>query len=387
MDIKSLCTQAEPYIIEMRRWFHLHPEVSLKEVDTSKKIREELDKMGIPYDILADNIGVVATIKGGKPGKKIGIRADIDALPVIEDTGLDFKSQNEGVMHACGHDAHAAMLLGVAKVLNECKENLSGSALLIFQSAEELALGVQEVLDYLSEKGGVDAVFGTHIWSAIPSGEIKLIPGPLFTGGNAFYIHLYGKGGHGARPDLIRDPVKAACDLVLQLSAIPSNYYNVLDNSVVSVGCVQAGTFENVFPGEAFVSGTTRHYKPGGADKLKAIISRMCEGVARIHDVEIDCQFNTGVIPVINDEEMISQARQLVSNVDGLELHSDMNPVPAGDNIGFLMNAYKGFYALLGGGIPGAEIYPQHHAKFDVDESAFRKGTEFMVNYVCDFLK
>ena len=386
MNISELCKETEAYIIEQRRWFHRHPEVSLKESGTSRKIQEELTAMGIPFEVLSDGIGIAATIRGAYEGKRIGIRADMDALPVTEETGLDFCSENPGVAHACGHDTHVAMLLGAARVLNQLKDQLHGSAVLFFQSAEELALGVRDILDYLAANGGVDEIIGLHIWSAIPAGQIKLKPGPLFTGGNAFRIHISGTGGHGARPDLVHDPVKAACDLVLQLSAIPVNYYDVLDNSVVSVGKVQAGSFENVFPSEAFVTGTTRHYKPGGAEKLKEQIRRKCEGVAVIHDVKVDVEFNTGVIPVINDEDGIVRARKLVSAIDGLELCPDPDPIPAGDNIGFLIDAYKGFYAILGGGIPGREVYPQHHPKFDIDESVLRGGSEFIVRYVSDFL-
>ena len=387
MDLKKLCAEAESYIIDLRRWFHRHPEVSCKEFETSKKIQEELTAMGVPFEVLSDGIAVAAVIEGGKPGGRIAVRGDIDALPVKEDTGLPFASETEGVMHACGHDAHAAMLLGAAKVLMQVKENLCGTVYLLFQAAEEVALGVDEILEYLARIGGVDELFGLHIWAGVPSGELKLIPGPLFTGGNAFYIDITGRGGHGARPDLVKDPVKAACDLVMHLSAIPSNYYNVLDNSVVSVGVVQAGTLENVFPSTAFVSGTTRSYKIGGREILQDIIRRKCEGIAKIHDVQVDVRFNAGVVPVINDEGMIARARPLVADIDGLELCPDPDPIPAGDNIGFLMNAYKGFYGILGGGIPDRPFYPHHHAKFDVDESAMRKGTEFICRYVCDFLK
>lgn len=176
-DLGKKFKEAEPYIIEMRRWFHQHPELSLKEKETSEKIKEELDKMGIPHEDLKPNYGVVATIQGKDSGKVIAARADIDALPVTEDTGLPFASCNAGVMHACGHDAHAAMLLGVAKVLNEVKDELNGTVKLVFQVSEENGMGYQEILDYFESIGGVDRVIGLHIWSTLPAGEILLIPG------------------------------------------------------------------------------------------------------------------------------------------------------------------------------------------------------------------
>ena len=196
----ALFQENEGYIIRTRRYFHQHPELSLKEEETSAKIKDELEQMGIPYEELKPGYGVVGTIlgKGGK--KRIAARADIDALPVDEDTGLEFASCNSGAMHACGHDAHIAMLLGAAKALNSIKDELNGQVKLIFQSAEEIGLGYQEVLDYLEAIGGVDQIIGIHIWSTLPAGEILLLPGSVFAGGRSFVAKIYGKGGHGARP-------------------------------------------------------------------------------------------------------------------------------------------------------------------------------------------
>lgn len=240
--------EAEDYIIEMRRWFHQHPEVSLQEKETAGKIMKELERMGISYEEVKPNYGIVATIQGSESGRVIAARADIDALPVTEETGLEFASCNKGVMHACGHDAHAAMLLGVAKVLQEAREDLHGTVKLVFQSAEEIGKGYEEILEHLEADGGVDQMIGLHIWSTLPAGEILLIPGSVFSGGSAFICRVNGQGGHGARPDLVRDPIKAACDLVLKLAAIPTNFYDVLDHSVVSTGMIHAGTQNNIFP-------------------------------------------------------------------------------------------------------------------------------------------
>ena len=353
-DLGKLFKDAEPYIIEMRRWFHQHPEVSLHEEQTSKRIKEELDKMGIPHEDLPPTYGVVATIKGGKGGDKvIGARADIDALPVTEQTGLPFASCNEGVMHACGHDAHAAMLLGVAKVLNN---------------------------------GGIDRVIGLHIWSTLPAGEILLLPGPIFAGGLGWKADVIGQGGHGARPDLVKDPIKAACDFALQISSIPSNYYDVLDHSVVNVGQIVSGTMGNVFPSEAHLAGGARYYKAGGAEVIADHIYRMAEGVGKIHGVEIkvDINLDKGVKPVYNDPELIPHAKELVKDVDGLELSPQTDPICAGDDFCYILERYSGFYGVLGAGAPDA--YPQHHAKFDVKESEFRKGAEFMGRYIADYL-
>lgn len=388
MDITGLCQGAERDIIAMRRWFHQHPELSFQEKRTEKKICEELEKMQIPYEKLPVNHGVMATIQGAQPGKTLAIRADIDALPVKEDTGLTFASKNEGVMHACGHDAHAAMLLGAAGVLNGMKDTLHGTVKCLFQVAEERGGGYQEALDYFETIGGIDAIIGLHIWSGIPQGEILLIPGAVFAGAFGFSVDVRGKGGHGARPDLTRDPVRAACDLVLKLSAIPSNFYDVLDHSVVVTPVIKTGsTLGNIIPGDVRLEGGVRWYKPGGGEALLEIMQRIGRGVGEAYGVECEVQRTSGVPPVMCHPALVEQARELVPDIEGLALATDSEPVCASDNYGYLVEKYPGFYGILGGGKHDEEVYPQHHQKFDIDEAALRKGTEFMVRFAADFLQ
>lgn len=387
MNVKKLCQEQEPYIIEMRRWFHRHPEVSFQEEKTSAKIQEELKNMGISYELLPPNHGVIATIKGELgEGKTLVLRADMDALPVCEDTGLEFASENEGVMHACGHDAHVAMLLGAAKVLNEQKGNFYGTVKLLFQVAEEIGGGYEEVMDYLDANGGADGFAGLHIWSAIPEGEILLLPQAIFAGGGGFTVTIHGQGGHGARPDLVKDPIKAACDLVLKLASIPSNFYDVLDHSVVTTCMVEAGTLGNIFPSEARITGTMRWFKMGGSKYIIEKIEQIAAGVGQIYGVDCEVSCKRGIEPIINNPEMIETAKKLVEYVDGLAVSEQTDPISASDNYGHFLAKYSGFYGVLGGGKRGEEIYPQHHRKFDIDEKSLRKGAEFMTRYALEFL-
>ncbi len=348
MDVKKLYDGCEAYMIEMRRWFHRHPELSLKETNTSQKIQEELKGMGIPYQVLAPNCGVAATIKGGKEGKTIALRADIDALPVKEDTGLEFASENEGIMHACGHDAHIAMMLGAAKVLNEIREELAGTVICVFQVAEETGFGYQEVIDYFDSIGGVDSVIGLHIWSAIPEGEILLIPNSVFAGGKGYELTVKGQGGHGGRPDLVKDPIKTACEMVLKFASIPSNFYDVLDHSVVNVGRIEAGTIGNVFPSEAKIYGGFRWYKPGGDELILEKMNQIARGVSAIYDVDYDLDVIGGVPPVSNNAELISRAKTLVKDVEGLELSKQTDPICAGDNFGYILETVQGLLRRTG---------------------------------------
>ena len=387
MKIEELFDAVEDKIIEDRRWFHRHPEVSLEEKMTSEYICKRLEEMGISYEMLPPNYGIVATIQGGKPGKTLALRADVDALPVTEETGLPFASEHEGKMHACGHDAHAAMLLGVAQVMNEMKEEFAGVLKLVFQVAEETGYGYQEILDYFEKIGGVDGIAGVHIWSAIPTGEVLLYPGAVFAGAQGYNATIEGRGGHGARPDLTHDPIKAACELALKFSSIPSNFYDVLDYSVVSVGVIEAGTLKNIIPGHATIGGSMRYYKDDGGEKIVEIMERMAKGIDIAHNVKTTIDILGGIPPIINNIAMIDEAKQIVDNMDNLRIADQKEAICASDNYGYLLRKYPGMYAILGGGKLDEEIYPQHHAKFDLDEKSFRKGAEFMAKYAMHFLK
>lgn len=384
-DISNAVKANEQYMIDLRRWFHRHPELSMQETGTVERIKQELDRMGIENEVLEGGHGVGAVIRCGQGDKVIAARADIDALAVEEETGLPFKSCQNGLMHACGHDAHMAMLLGAAKTINEMKDELHGTVKLLFQAGEEIGLGHTEVLDYLEKTGGTDQVIGLHIWNTVPSGELLILPGGIFGGARPFRCHIKGKGGHGARPDLAHDPVKTACELALKYASIPSNFYDVLDHSVVSTGLVKAGSGYNIFPAEAEIEGSIRYFKRGGNVALQEIMARIAEGVARIYGTEIELTFGNGCIPVYNDAAAVDKVRALVPQIEGLVLSKQSDPICGGDNICYLLDKYPGFYAVLGGAVD-ENAYPQHHPKFDIDESAFRKGAELMVRYMADYL-
>ena len=387
MELGQRFLELQPEMVRLRRWFHAHPEPSLKEEQTARQIAAELDALGIPHEALPPNHGLVAVVKGQAGGSAVALRADMDALPVTERTGLPFASQNPGFMHACGHDAHVAMLLGAARVLNETRNRWEGTVYCFFQPAEEIGQGHQEALDWLERRGGAGAVFGLHIWSLLPEGELLLLPGAVFAGVMSYIVTLTGRGGHGGRPDLVRDPIKAACDLVLKYAAIPTNFYDVLDPCVVNVGYMEAGTVGNVFPSRAKIHGGIRWFKPGGEERITDAMRRIAAGVGDAYGVE--CELSTFGMhpPVYNDPAFVERGRALAPQIQGLRLSAQTEPIVAGDNMSFYLKRYPGFYGILGAGKPGTEIFPHHHECFDIDESALRKGAEFLARSALGYLE
>ena len=224
---------------------------------------------------------------------------------------------------------------------------------------------------------------GLHIWSAIPEGEILLIPGSVFAGGKGYELKVIGQGGHGGRPDLVKDPIKAACEMVLKLSSIPSNFYDVLDHSVVNVGTHRGGHDRKCVPSEAMIYGGYRWYKTRWGRSDPGENASDCQRPARCTGVDYELTVIGGVPPVSNNAGLIARAKELVKDVDGLRFPRQTDPICAGDNFGYILEKYKGFYGVLGAGKKGETVYPQHHCKFDLDEKSFRKGSEFMVRF-CD---
>ena len=280
-DIKKLAHEVYPYVVEMRRDFHRHPEASFEEFRTTKRIAEELDKMGIPYRLF-EPTGLVGEIKGGKPGKCIALRADIDALTTTEKTGLPYASENEGYMHACGHDTHTAMLLGAAKILSSVKDELSGTVKLIFQPAEELASGAKCIVEQ-GVLDGVDAAFGQHIFSRQPAGSLSLSEGTLHPAADYFKLTVTGKASHGALPDEGIDATVAAAAIVMALQTISSREFSPLDPIVVTVGTLHSGARFNIISGEAVLEGTVRIFNKDIHPRMPEIIERIAKQIGRAH--------------------------------------------------------------------------------------------------------
>ena len=376
----------EEYVIGLRQEFHRHPELSDQEVWTSGRICEELDKMGIPYTRVAGT-NVVGLIDTGRPGKTIAFRGDIDALPVHEEANVPFKSEIDGLMHACGHDSHAAMVLGAARILNDHKDELSGKIYVCFQKGEEVGIGARDIVEYLKEQGGVDKAFGLHIAANLPTGFISLTEGPSMAGACNWQVVVKGKGGHGSMPYASIDPIKPLAEILLRVTSLMVNRMDTLEPIVVSPCYFHAGTADNIIPETAEMRGTIRYFKEEALDRTLELVEQISRDIAASYDATATLTYSRGkTIPVDNDAASIAAAREVVENIDGLTA-IQAPKLMGSDNFADFVHAFPGFDCFMGAGFDGPDgSLPNHHPRFTLDEKAFRLGVEFLTGCAVKFL-
>ena len=376
----------EEYVIGLRQEFHRHPELSDQEVWTSGRICEELDKMGIPYTRVAGT-NVVGLIDTGRPGKTIAFRGDIDALPVHEEANVPFKSEIDGLMHACGHDSHAAMVLGAARILNDHKDELSGKIYVCFQKGEEVGIGARDIVEYLKEQGGVDKAFGLHIAANLPTGFISLTEGPSMAGACNWQVVVKGKGGHGSMPYASIDPIKPLAEILLRVTSLMVNRMDTLEPIVVSPCYFHAGTADNIIPETAEMRGTIRYFKEEALNRTLELVEQISRDIAASYDATATLTYSRGkTIPVDNDAASIAAAREVVENIDGLTA-IQAPKLMGSDNFADFVHAFPGFYCFMGAGFDGPDgSLPNHHPRFTLDEKAFRLGVEFLTGCAVKFL-
>lgn len=375
----------EEYVIEMRRYFHKHPEMSWKEVSTSNKICEELDKMNIPYTRVCDT-GVIGVIEGNKKRPVIGIRADIDALPIMEETDLEFKSVNDGVMHACGHDSHIAMLLGAAKILSDHKDELDCTVKLLFQPAEEFIMdsGAKHMI-LVDEMKDIDNIVASHIWGNLDAGTISVDVGPRMSSADTFKIEIKGKGGHGAMPADAIDPIVASSILVSSLQTLVSRELPPMEPCVISVCSFNSGSAANVIPDVAVLEGTTRSFnneiRESYPEKLERVIKNTCETFRTDYNFE----YYPGTPATINEENSSALAQDAVRKILGEEGLVKADPSMGGEDFAKMLAKIPGCIAFIGTrNVEKGKVYSIHNPKFDIDESVMKNGVAFFVQYVLD---
>lgn len=385
MEIRDFGKKYSDYVIAMRRQFHAMPELSLHEYKTCAKIIEELGKIGITGEVIADT-GVIAVIKGGKPGKRVALRADIDALGVTEQTGAEYASRHPGVMHACGHDAHIAMLLGAARILYDIKDELAGEVRLMFEPAEEIAKGAKKMIA-AGAMDGVDSVFGMHVWSDIPAGKISVDEGSRMASADFFTIEIEGKSCHGSKPNQGVDAIVAGAALVTNLQTIVSREINPLEPAVISIGEFKAGEQSNVIAGHAHLSGTTRAFTNELRDALPEMMERVIHFTGEVYRAKMTLNYDMGSSPVINDALGASVAKQAVIDTVGEDALYHYEKTPAGENFSEYLRMAPGCFAFVGVRNEACNaIYPQHSCYYTMDETALIGGSMVAAQYAKNFL-
>ena len=385
-NLQELMAKYGDYQVKMRRHFHQHPEISCHEYETSKRVQEELTAAGIPWKQIGLETGVVAEIKGNHPGKTFMLRGDMDALEVLEKTGCDFASQNEGVMHACGHDCHTSMLLTAALMLNEMKDQIHGTVRLFFQPAEECAKGAKAMIAG-GALDGVDACFGMHVWSDIPAGKVSLEVGPRMASGDLFKIHVKAKDGHGAQPHLCVDAVVVGAAIVQNLQTIVSRETPPTETAVVSVGIFNAGTRFNVIAGTAYLEGTTRCFNPEIRAKFPEQITRIASETAKTFGAEAEVEYLPQVPPTINDARINGIALEAAESIFGKDCEAGYGCTMGGEDFSYFTERVPGAMAFLGVRNEALDaVYPQHSNFYIVDESVLIKGAALYVQTALNFL-
>ncbi|MDQ0178094.1 M20 aminoacylase family protein [Bacillus chungangensis] len=370
-------------LVEWRHYLHMHPETGFEEVNTSKFIAEKMKEMGYDVHTGIGKTGVVASLTSGNSDKAIGIRADMDALNIVEQTGLPYASKTHGKMHACGHDGHVTTALGAAKILAESKD-FNGTVRFIFQPAEEHGKGALAMLeDGLFERFPIDEFYGLHNMPNLPEGEIHSKVGPIMGSEDNFEIKIKGIGGHASAPQMGKDPLVTASEIILALQTIVARNVDPVDTAVVSCTEIHTDGIINAIPSNVVITGDTRSYRPEVQALLEKRMRLICEKICEANEVECEFSYSNSFIPTVNWEKCHNVAVQAAKNVLGEDkVNPNANPTMVSEDFGHFLDIMPGCFVFLGGQREGVEPYPLHHAKFDYKEENLLRGAEFFAEIV-----
>lgn len=385
-DFRHQMNEIQPDLAALRREFHEHPELSLEEHRTAARIEEELNKLGVSRRRVGET-GVWATIRGEKPGDKaVVLRADIDALPIEETNDVGYRSRTAGVMHACGHDAHAACLLGAARLLKQGCADFGGEVRLIFQPGEEIGKGAKPFIE-AGVLAGAGRVFGLHTAAEVPSGTVGLKPGLNNAGVDFFRITVKGKSAHVSQPQLGVDALYIASQIVVAVQGIVTRTYSPVEPVIVGIGKMQAGTTYNAIAAEAVLEGTTRTVSHESRARVRGQIEQLARETAAVYGGDADLFWDDFASPLINDADVSREAAR-AAEVVGLRVITDRALSLSGDNFAEYLLACPGAYAYLGTGAvakPGT-CNPPHNGNFDIDEDALKLGAGLYAAYAMQYL-
>lgn len=381
IDIKKEAAAISGDVIALRRYFHMHPELGMQEYETSAKIREELEKYGISYENCGET-GVIAKI--GRGEKIIALRADMDALSIKEKSGVAYASVNDGLMHACGHDAHTAALLGAARILKAHEDELKVTVRLLFQPSEENCKGGRFFCEH-GAMDGVSEVYGIHIFTDIPAGQISIEAGPRMASTSSFKVRLTGRAGHGAKPQQCVDATVAAAACIMNLQTIISRETDPVDSAVVTVGRLVSGSQYNIISGEAFFEGTVRAFSEERAKKIEESLKRIVHMTAAAYGAEASVEFLRAQHPVVvNDEALTKRLCGAAQKLFGSKRLCHVPPMMLGEDFSFYQQEAAGVFMFAGGGNEAIGCgYPNHHDCFNIDERVLTDSVMLHLMAVC----
>ena len=375
-SVKGLAEKHLPHIIEMRRYFHMYPELSGQEFNTQRKIIAELEQLDLQPRSMAGT-GVIVDITGGSTGRTVAIRADIDALPVQDELDKPYRSQNHGVCHSCGHDGHIAMALGAARILSELRQTIPGKIRLIFQPSEERFPGGATAMVEQGAIEGVDAIVGAHLWQPIPIGKIGISTDRLMASPDEFVITICGKGGHGSMPHQTVDPLLTGAQLVTALHTIVSRNVNPMEPAALSIGMFKAGEVFNIIPDTAVLKGTVRTFDQSLRAVIFDRIETIARGVCQAAGADFRLEKRFGFPPVINNQEVADEVSVAARETLGESGVIVASPVMVGEDFSIYLEQIPGCFVFIGcGNEDDGIVYPHHHPRFDMDERALGYGTE-----------
>ena len=386
MKLKNYIPDELSYFQELRRWFHAHPEESLKEYKTAEKIETELDKLDIPHTRVGAT-GVYAVIHGKAPGHIIALRGDIDALCMQDLKDTDYRSQNDGLCHACGHDSHAAALLTAAKILQSLKDTFNGEIRLFFQQAEEIGQGARQFVK-AGLLDGVERVYGSHCCSGLPKGTISITPGPNNASCDRFTIAVHGKGAHVSTPHLGQDALYASTSIVNALQQIVARNTDPLDPVLIGIGILRSGTAYNIVANEGYIQGTTRCFSQETRTKTNQRIAEIAELTAKAANCTIDITFEDFAAPLVNDKEVCAEVSETANDIFDT-IVTDREKSLGADDFADYLQVTKGCYAFIGTSNendPNTHA-PHHHGLFDLDEEAMTAAAELYAGYALNYLR
>lgn len=366
-------------MVEWRRHLHRHPELSFKEYQTSSWIADKLESWGLEVTRGAAGTGVIARLQGGRPGRTVALRSDIDALPIQDEKNCEYASTVPGVMHACGHDGHTAQLLAVARYYCLHREETAGTRVFLFQPAEEVLPGGAVGMIEARALDGVDAIYGVHLWSPFPYGVAASRPGPLMASPDEFEVEVIGRGGHAGLPHQATDAIVAGAHIVTALQTIVARNVDPLEAAVVTVGQFSSGTARNVIAERCVLGGTVRTFTPEARNQVRERLSEVVRHVGAMHGAEVSLKYFEGYPPVVNDADETERFLRVAEGLLGPEAAFRCQPMMAGEDFSYYLRERPGCFFFVGAGREDGTSAPHHHPRFDIDERAMLTAAKLLV--------